>query len=760
MADFNSDDAYLHDPDRLILDLNGLLLQGERDVPELLAQTLERNAEKYGPVLKISRGLYRLGEFERLLPLVGFAVERFPNSIDLAVLQADSRFALGLPPDLNKLHALTEQTGRKRSQAAQRLMAAGDADRGLALLGATGGDKAYVVEDLLTRTQIAQHAGYFDSAEAALHELRSAHTQSAAAWRGVLQAIWLRDGPVAARREFDIAPIPKAEIAAGMLWILMQSAPKPAQGFFKKWCGEADFSWHIKCRMLLVVQDTEAAFETCSAALKDRAKEGWSEADHVLVAQTAVEKPAYEIAKTALTQGLLVYPTNTRLLSLAGQLRFRQGDWSAASEFLENKVQTYPNNPGFLNLYRNILMQTGDYRQAALQNCDSADIASTENERRFQIRLARATGNIQNVFPALRLSENASYPTVERAQIASLEAMFLEGKLAEALRDGRAALEMFPYSSGLLLLCGKIAFQSGDIDLARSCRGKYHALSASPEPVLDTPDLVIQMARDAPATNDLLRNATGIEQALNKLLVSMPDAKNPTAWMQFIYRWMQGRAQPITSGPRRIPEQLLFYWEGDMNEPVATIIAEWGALFPSAVRHQFDRSCALKWLAEHDMKEAAVLMQAAESPATRADIFRLAFLSINGGIYIDTDERPVAAIDDWLAGCDLVLAAEKGHFTLANSFMACTPQHPVIVASLQRLLLEGQKFEGGLSTWLETGPALITRETGAFIHKRVAETGAIAGLRLLMPQEYSARVATNLKLPHKFLTSHWRRSDD
>ena len=155
---------------------------------------------------------------------------------------------------------------------------------------------------------------------------------------------------------------------------------------------------------------------------------------------------------------------------------------------------------------------------------------------------------------------------------------------------------------------------------------------------------------------------------------------------------------------------------------------------------------------------ATDLVRTAESPASRADIFRVAYLARMGGIYVDTDERPFAAIDDWLTSTDLVLVAEKGHFTMANSFIACIPNHPILQASLARMLEEGVNFKGGLTTWIETGPGLLTHETGKFIHAQAATTDTVPNLRLILPQEYSARIATTLKLPHKFSKKHWRNN--
>lgn len=738
---------YSAKPERLIKDLNGLLLENARDVAQLLADAITQNANKYGVVLKLARRLNRLGAFTLLAPLIDTALNRFPNSIDLAILQVDCAYALGKTPDIERLYSLTEISGRKRSQTAERLQ---QPERTLELLAAPDTQAEFLDEDLIMRVRTARLAGISSEADAAFDELRRRKT--VAAWRGILQLTAQRDGPVTALDNFEDAPAPKAELAPMMLRQLVQTAPALAQKFYHDHGGAEIFGWQMASRMLALGGDTEAAFAECILGLKGRERTAFSEADYTLLAQTALDAGKCDTARVALADGLRLFPTSIRLINLAGQRRFRQGDWHGATAFLEDYYKKFPNNRGILSCYRNMLIQTGDYVLASTVVDDAPDLRTRENELLSDLRLARVTGNLHQVTSCVRHLTSGSYLAREKALVASTEALVLEGELAEAYGRISAGMAEFPNSAELFILWGKIAFLAGDIALARSIRNRFHALSPSGSPVLDTPDLVLGLADQASEINGVLTS----EQGLDQLLEDMPDAENPTAWMQFMYRWIHCRTSGPSAGTRTIPNTFLTYWEGEINPPVAMIIAEWKALLPGAVHEHFDLARALKWLEEWGLNKAVDLMRAAESPATRADIFRVAYLTTAGGIYIDTDERPIAGIDDWLTGADLVLVAEKGHFTLANSFIACVPNHPVLQNCLERILAEGADFKGGLSTWIETGPGLLTLEVGRYIHTQTAMSGDVPGLRLLLPQEYSARVATTLKLPHKFLIDHWR----
>ena len=64
----------------------------------------------------------------------------------------------------------------------------------------------------------------------------------------------------------------------------------------------------------------------------------------------------------------------------------------------------------------------------------------------------------------------------------------------------------------------------------------------------------------------------------------------------------------------------------------------------------------------------------------RADVWRVAVVYINGGIYADTDTDCMVSISEWLKPDDrLVVAVEQSNGALANFIFAASPKHPALL---------------------------------------------------------------------------------
>lgn len=72
-----------------------------------------------------------------------------------------------------------------------------------------------------------------------------------------------------------------------------------------------------------------------------------------------------------------------------------------------------------------------------------------------------------------------------------------------------------------------------------------------------------------------------------------------------------------------------------------------------------------------------------------ADVLRLELLWRYGGVYVDTDVRPVKPVDELLDGVSCLVGRSPqslgGWHPITNAVMAATPRHPYIAALLNQL---------------------------------------------------------------------------
>jgi len=123
-------------------------------------------------------------------------------------------------------------------------------------------------------------------------------------------------------------------------------------------------------------------------------------------------------------------------------------------------------------------------------------------------------------------------------------------------------------------------------------------------------------------------------------------------------------------------------------------------IFNDASAHAFiQRTCD---------KTVAKAYRQANHPAMRADIFRLAYLAVEGGIYADADDICRRSVGDLLSpNVELVLVQEDLG-SIGNNFICVRPEHPFIAAALEQVVTQVLKKQQNI-IWFLTGPGAMTQ---------------------------------------------------
>lgn len=208
-----------------------------------------------------------------------------------------------------------------------------------------------------------------------------------------------------------------------------------------------------------------------------------------------------------------------------------------------------------------------------------------------------------------------------------------------------------------------------------------------------------------------------------------------------------------------IPSRLTQYWDSEQLPPeIAGYMQSWVDMNPGFAYQRFSDERAQSWLAAHHPPRVLAAYCKAAEPAMKADYFRLALLSIEGGFYLDADDRCRRPLRDWVPPHAEFVGYQENYGTLGNNFIGVVPAHPVIVLAL-RLATEAIERGDEDLLWLATGPALLTRAYAAVLASLGDAYAALVRRTVLVTQtELGRYIAVHCQAAYKDTTRHWSRA--
>jgi len=705
-------------------DLAQALWQAPLSDPDTPARDLNERLSQIGYPELLNRLRQLQGHGLPLQPALTAALTQYPWSIDLAAL------AFHVDPctaSLAGVERVVRAQNRRFGVLSWAYWALGDVDKALETLANLEPNSQSFHADQLARAELC-----------ILADKPAEDLPGAAGLRLSLLQTWRKHGAVALSRRFDLE-------AAGF-----PAAPALWDWLLDVFIAECDFRRAYKTRALAAERLGAAHPDIISLTIRLALEAGEAETARTLLAQVTDGASVWDWPPRQHTQHLrstllgaqtpdkraTVLDHATRAHRLYPDNAVLQGLWLAARERVEDwdmlaKSLTSDNSHYALKV--NCLSHIG-LHQPALDLCQSAAHATPDQgfqSRLIQARLLLHMGQLSAAAEAL-----GPVPTTW-PQIADHAYWAAEVHLAR--RDNVAAqtvldqaLALGPTRMGLLLNRARAAFLAGQFDQACEILTRFDALKSA------------QLGR--PPSRDLRNRIT--EDAQNAAATGRPALQSPGLAAHHFA--LSAPAFTPARGPARIPRKLAHYWEGPRSAPVERGIRAWARHHPDMRQDVFDRAAAHNWLQTH-APELVDLFNRQTLPATRADLFRVALIAHQGGIFSDLDEYPRGPITAWLDSAVAVLVIETGYGTIANNFLAALPRLPLFMRLQDRIATELARTSDPYPWW-HCGPAQLTLQALAAQQSPIETTG----LRFLSQAAYDQKVATNLPFPHKHTPDHWR----
>lgn len=461
-------------------------------------------------------------------------------------------------------------------------------------------------------------------------------------------------------------------------------------------------------------------------------------------------------------------PRNLEALLLGARAAAMIPDRSRALAFLDEAGKRFGDRAETLASRIHVLRAVGDNPAAGEVIAEVGALATHESLWAEVVSWRIAAGDFAGAGDVLdRLP-----PAVARAP----HAAFFRGMIAEGKRDYDAAVAAYdkalagePDNGTWHAEAARAALLALDLDGARSHLQKGMQLNAAASRARGeslnpsqhhTGQLIDEFGLDREVMGELqaARSLAMPERiaALKGIVPRYPDS-TAAATMLLLDLQRSGLIAGSSAGDApAIPRRVAQFWDRpDPPADIRSLMASWNG-GTGWDYHLFDERTAEAFLKRNAGRDVARAFRRASHAAQRADIFRLAWLAREGGLYADADDRRLADFADLVPAGVGFVAYQENYGSIGNNFLAAVPDHPVIVRALSLATTAINRGDKDF-VWLSTGPGLITRAMAQVLSED--DRDAILG-GILVRELHDMRRLVEIHCPvdYKSTRAHWSRA--
>ena len=420
----------------------------------------------------------------------------------------------------------------------------------------------------------------------------------------------------------------------------------------------------------------------------------------------------YEDAISTCEQMLLQYPHDMTIAHHLIDLQMRAGNFFESEKLLDQVVASSIEDQQYFARQRSELAKARFNLPHALELAYQG-LALNPSNRSFRMYLALVELLMgSTVFAKQELNDlQAQVPITAYRKIWPSAIGNIQGRLYSEMRTN-------PFAQALLAKAWKVAKGAERISAIAD------VLKAEPSYIGSAISLLCE-----------LRSQGAFSHAARQELIADPNSQESSLAL-------------------KIPKTIIQFWdESTPPEDVVQMIESWRLKNPDFDHLLFDDEKAEQFLLEHCDAKVVRAFRMSNYPAMRADVFRLAYLSIKGGVYADADDLCRHSIANWFA-IDVELVLIQEHLgSIGNNFMAAMPNHPFIVAALDRAVDQILGKQGDI--WFASGPGTITILFCNYYLNELRQLRIAPTINIMDCYTLGQRISIQLPRQYKQTTKSW-----
>lgn len=391
-----------------------------------------------------------------------------------------------------------------------------------------------------------------------------------------------------------------------------------------------------------------------------------------------------------------------------------------------------------------------------------------------QVKLAIDMGYYEEAEEALRHSPAKTRNELSRAEALRGQLAGARWELDEAIRCYQRGLEIDSQNAWIHFELARISLLVMDLANARQHLEIYLKLDTSYHLLRGNSLRASQhhlglLIEEFVLDQELLRKLTEIKKlplehqsnSLAALVRENPEITSSAIAYLISLRQrglLQFRAADAATHPL-IPRRIVQFWDSaSVPQDVRDLMQTWREVQPEFEYELFNNRTALDFIRQHFQVDVSTAYTRAHGPAQKADLFRLAYLFIKGGIYVDADDRCIGRLDSIIPSTATLALWHETYGTVGNNLIAAVAGHPVIKRALAQATIAINRGDRD-SLWLSTGPGVVTRSLTQVLVDALPNNMIVSNsLVVLTAGELQRAIALQCRLNYKKTDQHWSRA--